>query len=134
MAIQRASMHRKTLLLPSLLLLASILTAVHSTPVNAGDNSLAGLLCTRGNDWISPHWLTTSKSACASAIQELAVNEVQGLPDVLHDFGPEDIAPVPGVPAVQTPYKIQRGIPATPSYFPLFDVCMWVKRGTDMGI
>lgn len=107
MRLQRASMHFKPSFLSFLLLLASMLNTVSSTPVKAADISLAGLLCTRSNDWTSPRWLTTS--ACAAVIQELAVNEVQGLPDILHDFGPDNIAPAPGVPVAQTPYKIQRG-------------------------
>ena len=113
MVIPKASKHLSTLLLSSLLFIASNPTAVHSAAVKAADSTLAGLLCTRGNDWISPHWLATSKTACISVIQELAVEEVQGLPNILHQFvGPEFVTPEPGVPVVQTPYKIQRGIHA----------------------
>ena len=110
MAMLKADAHLSILVLSSLLFIGSNPNAVHSAAVRVTDNSLAGLLCTRGNDWISPHWLARSKTACAFVIQELAVEEVQGLPNILHQFvGPERVEPEPGVPVVQTPYKIQRG-------------------------
>lgn len=98
-----------------LLIFLSIVTIVElgcAAPV-AADNTtlnLSGIECTRNSDWFGRMWKPDMKSYCLAALQRLEYDEVVGRVNQLHEFLPENVAPVFDIPVVRTPHKTTWGL------------------------